>query len=101
MVETGINIVWCCARARCSAVCPLSSCSSPSAVRSVICSLLSVFVIYTSVSQPPGPDISYTGPREVLLELIANLDVICIFVNMPHRTHNCTDTLYDYAIINY
>ena len=24
-----------------------------------------------------------------------------IFVNMPHRTHNCTNTLYDYAIINY
>ena len=22
-----------------------------------------------------------------------------IFVNMPHRTHNCTTTLYDYAII--
>jgi len=20
---------------------------------------------------------------------------------MPHRTHNCTNTLYDYAIINY
>jgi hypothetical protein len=24
-----------------------------------------------------------------------------IFVNMPHRTHKCTNTLYDYAIINY
>jgi len=24
-----------------------------------------------------------------------------IFVNMPHRIHKCTDTLYDYAIINY
>jgi len=24
-----------------------------------------------------------------------------IFVNMPHRIHNCTNTLYDYAIINY
>ena len=24
-----------------------------------------------------------------------------IFVNMPHRTHNCTNTLYVYAIINY
>jgi len=20
---------------------------------------------------------------------------------MPHRSHNCTNTLYDYAIINY
>jgi len=24
-----------------------------------------------------------------------------IFVNMPHRIRNCTNTLYDYAIINY
>ena len=24
-----------------------------------------------------------------------------IFVNMPHRTHKCTDTVYDYDIINY
>ena len=24
-----------------------------------------------------------------------------IFVNIPHRTHKCTNTLYDYAIINY
>ena len=24
-----------------------------------------------------------------------------IFVNMPHRTHKCTNTLYDYATINY
>jgi hypothetical protein len=24
-----------------------------------------------------------------------------IFVNMPHRVHNSTNTLYDYAIINY
>jgi len=24
-----------------------------------------------------------------------------IFVNIPHRIHKCTDTVYDYAIINY
>jgi len=24
-----------------------------------------------------------------------------IFVNMTHRIHKCTGTLYDYAIINY
>jgi len=24
-----------------------------------------------------------------------------ISVNMPHHTHNCSNTLYDYAIINY
>jgi len=39
-------------------------------------------IIYTSVSQPPGrgplqgPGINYTGPREILLELITNLNVI-------------------------
>ena len=24
-----------------------------------------------------------------------------IFVSMPHRIHKCTDTVYDYDIINY
>jgi len=24
-----------------------------------------------------------------------------MFVNMPQRTHNCTNTLYDYVTINY
>jgi len=24
-----------------------------------------------------------------------------IFVNMPHRIHKCTNTLYDYAMTNY
>jgi len=24
-----------------------------------------------------------------------------IFVNMPHRIHKCTNTLCDYAIVNY
>jgi len=24
-----------------------------------------------------------------------------IFVNMPHRIYKCTNTVYDYAIINY
>jgi len=44
-------------------------------------------------SQPPGRGTNYTGPREILLELITNLNVI-LYVNMPHRTHNCTNTLY-------
>jgi len=26
--------------------------------------------VYISVSQPPGPGINYTGPREVLLEFV-------------------------------
>ena len=35
-------------------------------------------------------------------QLITNLNVILYtFVNMPHRIHECTNTLYDYAIINY
>jgi len=61
--------------------------------------------LYKTVSQPPscgpvpGPGINYTGPREIPLELITKCNFI--FVNMPHRTHNCTNTLYDYAIINY
>jgi len=39
-------------------------------------------VLYTSVSQPPGrgpvpgPGINYIGPREILLELVSNLNVI-------------------------
>jgi len=24
-----------------------------------------------------------------------------MFVNMPHRIRKCTNTLYDYAVINY
>jgi len=41
-----------------------------------------IFLIYDIVSQPPGrgpvpgPGINYTGPREILLELITNLNVI-------------------------
>jgi len=27
-------------------------------------------IFYISVSQPPGPGINYTGPREVLLEFV-------------------------------
>ena len=62
--------------------------------------------LQSSVSQPPGrgpapgPGITYTGPREILVELITNLNVIIIFVNIPHRTNNCINTLYVYAIIN-
>jgi len=63
-------------------------------------------VVWTSVSQPPGrgpvpgPGINYIGPWEILLEMITNLNVI-LYVNMTHRTHKCTDTLYGYVIINY
>ena len=60
-----------------------------------------------AISQTPGrgpvpvPNINFTGPREILLELITNLNVNFIFVNTTHRTHKCTNTLYDYTIINY
>jgi len=62
--------------------------------------------IYSSVSQPPGrgpvqgPGINYTGPREILLELITNLNVI-LYLSTCHTVHISTNNLYDYAIINY
>jgi len=39
-------------------------------------------MLYVNVSQPPGrgpvpgPGINYTGPREILLELITNFAII-------------------------
>ena len=45
-----------------------------------------------SVSQPPGrgpvpgPGINYTGPREILLELINNLNVI-LYLSTCHTVH--------------
>jgi len=47
---------------------------------------------YTSVSQPPvrgplqGPGINYTGLREILLELITNLNVI-LYLSTCHTVH--------------
>ena len=49
-------------------------------------------VIYTSVSQPPargpvpGPGISYTGPREIRLELITDLNII-LYLSTCHTVH--------------
>jgi len=46
----------------------------------------------SSVSQPPGrgpvpgPGINYTGPREILLELITNLNVI-LYLSTCHTVH--------------
>jgi hypothetical protein len=49
-----------------------------------------------------GPGINYTGPREAVLEfVICQFKCNLMFVNMPHRIYKCTNTLYDYAIINY
>ena len=48
--------------------------------------------LYISVSQPPGrgpvpgPGIHYTGPREILLELITNLNVI-LCLSTCHTVH--------------
>ena len=56
-------------------------------------------VIYFSVSQPPGrgpvpgPGISYTGPREVLLELITNLNVI-LYLSTCHTVHIIAPILF-------
>ena len=47
---------------------------------------------YGSVPEPPGrgpvpgPGISYTGPREILLELITNLNVI-LYLSTCHTVH--------------
>ena len=47
---------------------------------------------YTSESQPPGrgpvpcPGINYTGPREILLDLITNLNVI-LYLPTYHTVH--------------
>jgi len=43
---------------------------------------------------------STSGPREILLELITNLNVILYLSTCHVITHKCTNTLYDYAIIN-
>ena len=43
-------------------------------------------VIWSSVSQPPGPGINYSGPREILLELITNLNVI-LYLSTCHTVH--------------
>ena len=49
-------------------------------------------VLYSSVSQPrargpvPGPGTNYTGPREVLLELITNLNVI-LYLSTCHTVY--------------
>jgi len=47
---------------------------------------------YSSVSQPQGsgpvsgPGINYTGPREILLELITNLNVT-LYLSTCHTVH--------------
>ena len=56
-------------------------------------------ILYSSVSQPPGrgpvpgPGISYTGPGEVLLELITNLNVI-FYLSTFHIVHTSVLILY-------
>jgi len=47
-----------------------------------------------NVSQSSEPDV---GLRKLKYATKCNF----IFVNMPHSIHKCTNTLYDYAIINY
>ena len=48
--------------------------------------------VQSSVSQPPirgpvpGPGINYTGPREILLQLITNLNVI-LYLSTCHTVH--------------
>ena len=52
-----------------------------------------------SVSQPrgrgpiPGPGINYTGPREILLESITNLNVI-LYLSTCHTVHTIVLILF-------
>ena len=51
-----------------------------------------VYALALTVSQPPGrgpvlgPGINYTGPREILLELITNLNVI-LYLSTCHTVN--------------
>jgi len=56
------------------------------------CTLQKAEGVYNSVSQPPGrgpvpsPGINCIGPREILLELITNLNVI-LYLSTCHTLH--------------
>jgi len=43
-------------------------------------------VLYASVSQSPDPGMNCTGPRDILLELIINLNVI-LYLSASHTVH--------------
>jgi len=57
-----------------------------------LCSSMKILLHKYSVSQPPdrgpvpGPGINYTGPQEILLEFITNLNVI-IYLSTCHTVH--------------
>ena len=59
---------------------------------------------YSSVSQPPGrgpvpgPGINYTGSREMLLELITNLNVI-LYLSTCHTEHILVSVLLLFMIM--
>ena len=54
--------------------------------------VMNLRVVWNSVSQLPGrspvlgPDINYTGPREIHLELVTNLNVI-LYLSTCHTVH--------------
>jgi hypothetical protein len=49
----------------------------------------------------PAPGVNYTVPREILLELVTNLNVI-LYLSTCHIVYIIAlITLYDYAVINY
>jgi hypothetical protein len=48
---------------------------------------------YNSVSQSPGPGINYTGPREILQELITNLNVI-LYLSTCHTVQTIVLILF-------
>jgi len=58
----------------------------------ILANLTTCHILYASVSQPPGrglvpgPGINYTGPWEILLKLITNLNVI-LYLSTCHTIH--------------
>jgi len=57
--------------------------------------------VFTSKSVGTGPS-SYEKRiyRAAVSQRLRNAALNYGFVNVPHRIHNCTNTLYDYVIIN-
>jgi hypothetical protein len=59
-----------------------------------------------NVSKNSDPDVGlrklqYGYKISLVQRLITNLNGNFISVNMPHRIHKCTNTLYGYVVINY
>jgi len=45
--------------------------------------------------------VANVGNKDFINPMIDNQFKCNFIINLPHPIHNCTNTLYDYAIINY